>query len=74
MTCNIRVKKVVDCEDYTTYYYWASLYNGGLHDLPREFYITYDKRRGGLLDVNNSVKPAMVQQFRLLKKVLNHRK
>lgn len=66
MTCNIRVKKVVDCEDYTTYYYWASLYNGGLHDLPREYYITYDKRRGGLLDVNNSVKPAMVQQFRHL--------
>ena len=57
---------MVDCEDYTTYYYWASLYNGGLHDLPREYYITYDKRRGGLLDVNNSVKPAMVQQFRHL--------
>ena len=66
MTCNIRVRKVADCDDYTTYYYWASLYNGGLHDLPREYYITYDKRRGGLLDVNNSVKPAMVQQFRHL--------
>lgn len=66
MTCNIRVRKVADCDDYTTYYYWASLYNGGLHDLPREYYITYDKRRGGLLDVNNSVKPAMVQRFRHL--------
>ena len=66
MTCNIRVRKVADCDDYTTYYYWASLYNGGLHDLPREYYITYDKRRGGLLDVNNSVKTAMVQQFRHL--------
>ncbi len=57
MTCDIKVKKVADCDDYTTYYYWASLYGGGLHDLPREYYITYDKRRGGLLDVNNSVKP-----------------
>ena len=66
MTCNIKVKKVVDCEDYTTYYYWASLYNGGLHDLPREYYITYDKQRGGLLDVGNSVKPSMIQQFRHL--------
>ena len=66
MTCDIKVKKVADCDDYTTYYYWASLYGGGLHDLPREYYITYDKQRGGLLDVNNSVKPAMVQQFRHL--------
>lgn len=66
MTCNIRVRKEADCDDYTTYYYWASLYNGGLHDLPREYYITYDKRRGRLLDVNNSVKPAMVQPFRHL--------
>ena len=66
MNCDIKVKKIVDCDDYTTYYYKASLYNGGLHELPREYYITYDKRRGGLLDVNNSVKPAMLQQFRHL--------
>ena len=66
MTCDIKVRKVADCDDYTTYYYWASLYNGGIHDLPREYYITYDKRRGVLLDVNNSVKPAMMQRFRHL--------
>ena len=66
MTCDIKVRKVADCDDYTTYYYWASLYNGGLHGLPREYYITYDKRRGGLLNVNNSVKPAMMQRFRHL--------
>ena len=66
MTCSIRVRKVADCDDYTTYFYWASLYNGGLHDLPREYYITYDKRRGGLLDVNNSIKSTMIQQFRHL--------
>ena len=62
MNCNIRVRKVAVCDDYTTYYYWASLYNGGLHDLPREYYITYDKQRGGLLDVGNSVKPSMMQR------------
>lgn len=66
MNCDIKVKKIVDCDDYTTYYYKASLYNGGFHELPREYYITYDKRREGLLDVNNSVKPAMLQQFRHL--------
>lgn len=66
MTCDIKVRMIVDCDDNTTYYYKASLYNGGLHELPREYYITYDKRRGGLLDVNNSVKPAMMQQFRHL--------
>ena len=66
MTCDIRVRKVADCNDYTTYYYRASLYNGGLHDLPREYYITYDKRRSGLLDVGNSVKPSQMQYFRHL--------
>ena len=66
MTCDIRVRKVADCNDYTTYYYRANLYNGGLHDLPREYYITYDKRRSGLLDVGNSVKPSQMQYFRHL--------
>ena len=66
MTCDIRVRKVADCNDYTTYHYRASLYNGGLHDLPREYYITYDKRRSGLLDVGNSVKPSQMQYFRHL--------
>lgn len=64
MTCDIRVRKVADCNDYTTYYYRASLYNGGLHDLPHEYYITYDKRRSGMLDVGNSVKPSQMQHFR----------
>lgn len=66
MLGDIIVKKVADCDDYTTYFYRASLYNGGLHELPHEYYMTYDKRRGGFLDVNNSVKPAMLQQFRHL--------
>ncbi len=39
MTCDIKIKKVTDCDDYTTYHYWASLYDGGLHDLPRGYYI-----------------------------------
>ncbi len=65
-TCDISVRKVADCDDYTTYHYWASLYNGGLHELPREYYITYDKRRCEFLDVSNSVHPSMMQQFRHL--------
>jgi len=66
MTCDVVVRKMVDSDDYTTYHYWASLYGGGLHDLPHEYYVTYDKRRGRLLDVDNSVKPAMKQKFRHL--------
>lgn len=66
MTCDIRVRKVADCDDYTTYYYWASLYNGGIHELPHGYYVTYDKRRDGLLCVDNSVKPDMMRKFRHL--------
>lgn len=65
MTCDIKVDKVADCEDYVTYHYWASLYAGGIHDLPHSYYITYDKRRDCMLDVANSVKPNSVQPFRL---------
>jgi len=64
MTCDIMVRKMVDCDDYTTYHYWASLYGGGLHDLQHEYYITYDKRRGVMLDVDNSVKPTMKLRFK----------
>ena len=66
MTCDIKVKKVADCDDYTTYYYWASLYGGGLHDLPREYYITYDKRRGGLLMPQGLVNDTKAFVFRKL--------
>lgn len=64
LNCDIKVDKITDCNDYTTYYYWASLYNGGLHDVPHAYYITYDKRRDCLLNVTNSVKPHALQQFR----------
>ena len=62
--CDIKVDKVADCDDYVTYHYWASLYSGGLHELPHSYYITYDKRRECLLDVSNSVKPNSMLPFR----------
>lgn len=61
---DFKVRKVADCDDYVTYHYWTSLYCGGLHELPHGYYITYDKRREGLLDVSNSVKPEMMLEFR----------
>ena len=64
LTCDIKVDKVADCDDYVTYHYWASLYAGGIHDLPHSYYITYDKRHDCMLDVANSVKPNSVQAFR----------
>lgn len=62
--CDITVNKVADCDDYVTYRYRANVYNGGLHDLPRSYYITYDKRRGTLLNAANFIKPAQMQAFR----------
>ena len=64
LTCDIKVDKVADCDDCVTYHYWASLYNGGLHEMPHSYYITYDKRRDCLLDLKNSVKPGSVHAFR----------
>lgn len=64
LICDIKVDKVADCDDYVTYHYWASLYNGGLHEMPHSYYITYDKRRDCLLDLKNSVKPGSVHAFR----------
>lgn len=61
---DIKVSKVADCDDYVTYHYWASLYSGGIHELLHGYYITYDKRREGLLDVCNSIKPEMMLPFR----------
>lgn len=64
LTCDVRIRKIVDCEDYTTYYYWASLYEGGLHDLPRSYYITYDRHLQTFLTASNTIKPLMMNFFR----------
>ncbi len=66
LCCAIYAEKVADNSDYTTYYYYASSFNGGLHSLPRSYYITYDKKRGCLLDVSNFVHPSKVQRLRML--------
>lgn len=63
-TCNVRSRKIVDCDDYTTYYYWSSIYDGGLHEMPKSYYITYDKRRKMLVTASNTVKATMMKQFR----------
>lgn len=64
MTCNVRSRKIVDCDDYTTYYYWSSTYDGGLYDMPKSYYITYDKRRKMFLTASNTIKPSMMKSFR----------
>ena len=64
MTCNVRSRKIVDCDDYTTYYYWSSIYDGGLHEMPKSYYITYDKRRKMLVTASNTVKTTMMNRFR----------
>lgn len=62
--CDVSVRKVVDCKDYTTYYYASSLYEGGLHDLPRSYYITYDKRLKKILTASDALKKSKLRLFR----------
>lgn len=62
--CDVRVRKIVDCDDYTTYNYAASLYEGGLHELPRSYYITYDKRRKEILTAANALKKSKLRLFK----------
>ena len=64
LTCNIRSRKIVDCDDYATYFYWSSTYAGGLHDMPKSYYITYDKRRKMFLTASNTVRSSMIKSFR----------
>ena len=64
MYAHLCSQKVVDCEDYVTYFYQAECYWGGMHGNPFAYYITYDKRRGMLLSAENSVKPSMMHQVR----------
>lgn len=61
---DMTVRKIADCDDYTTYRYNASLYEGGLHEMPRSYYITYDKRRHVFVNASNTIKPSMVKFFR----------
>lgn len=61
---DMTVRKIADCDDYTTYRYNASLYEGGLHEMPRSYYITYDKRRHVFVNASNTIKPSMVKLFR----------
>ena len=64
MFCNIMARKIADCDDYTTYRYSALLYDGGLHEMPRSYYITYDKRRHMIVNASNTIKPSMMKLFR----------
>lgn len=64
LNCDISTCVIVDAPDYVTYQYWASIYQGGLHELPRSYYITYDKKRQTILTAENTVKPSKLVQFR----------
>ena len=64
LNCDIRVRMITDTPNYATYHYWASIYEGGLHEEPRSYYITYDKKRQTILSADNTVKPSKLVQFR----------
>lgn len=61
---DIRVVKIADCEDYATYYYYSSLYEGGLHDMYQSYYFTYDKHRQSFLVAENSIRPEKMKELR----------
>lgn len=62
--CHIRSRKIADCDEYTTYYYWSSIYDGGLHEMPKSYYVTFDKKRQKFLTASNSINPSMMKRFR----------
>lgn len=63
MSCWTKVRKIVECADYVTYYFDELLDGGGVHGLPRSYYITYDKRQHELLTAQNALKPSKIRQF-----------
>lgn len=66
MKSSATARKVVDCDDYVTYYYFNDVDGGGAHGLPRSFHITYDKRKNEFVTEQNTVKPTMAKKIRQL--------
>lgn len=64
LSCDIRTRMIADTPNYVTYHYWASTYDGGLHGMPRSYYITYDKNRQTLLSAANTVNSSKLVQLR----------
>lgn len=64
LNCDIRTRLIADTPDYVTYQYSAYIYEGGLHGMPRSYYITYDKKRQTILTAANTVKPSKLVQLR----------
>lgn len=62
--CSVKTRKVADCEDYTTYFYYSYIYCGGAHGMPSTYYITYDKKRREFLTAKNTIKKSMMNTFR----------
>lgn len=74
LNCDISTRLIVDTPDYVTYQYSAYIYEGGLHGMPRSYYITYDKMRETILTAANTVKPNKLVQLRKeVMKVLKER-
>lgn len=53
---HIVIRRIVNNDDYATYYVSSCPYMGGAHDLPRSYYATYDKRRNVFLSAGNTIK------------------
>lgn len=75
---DIIIRKIEDNDNYVTYYYSNNMDFGGMHELPRSYYVTYDKRRSCFLSVANTVKPSMqktlkTQMLHQLKKMYDER-
>lgn len=63
LNCQIQTRMIADTPSYVTYYYYADPYEGGLHSMPRSYYITYDKHRQTMLSADNTIKPERKKQF-----------
>lgn len=56
ISSHIMVREVVDRKDFVTYYFSSNPYKGGMHELPRSYYVTYDKQRNVFLSASNTIK------------------
>lgn len=63
ISSHIVIRKIADNDEYTTFYFSSLPYTGGMHELPRSFYATYDRRRHVFLNASNSIKEETRMKF-----------
>lgn len=59
-------RRIADNEDYSTYWFYSSIYTGGAHGLQSSYYLTYDKHNHRFLTIENMIKKEEAPKLRRL--------